>query len=99
MVVDHQAVLGTVVLSDLILRDPQAPLSQIVDPGHIPTISWATTVRGAAAAMVTHGVDALPIVDDSMPRIEGAPARSALQGLITVTDLLRALRDSPPIVD
>jgi len=87
VIVENAKLRGTVSLRDLLLVDAQKPVADaLVDPA--PRATWSQTVREVAAAMQRQDLDAMPLVDD-----DDVP-----EGIVTVTDLLRALRNTPSIV-
>jgi CBS domain-containing protein len=70
------------------LLDPPA-VNALIRLGHNPRVESGDTVRRAADAMTTHGVDGLPVVDE----------HGALVGLVTARDMVAALagRSEPDV--
>ncbi len=83
VVVKDGKLRGTVSLRDLLLVDARSPVADSL-PETPPKASWSATIREVAAQMRDQDLDALPLVDD-----DDVP-----DGIVTVTDLLRALRSS-----
>ncbi|MEN0062087.1 MAG: CBS domain-containing protein [Myxococcota bacterium] len=88
VVIDDSGCLqGVASLRALLVTDARGPVASTL-PTPAPQGPWTLTIRDAAALMERLDIDALPIVND-----EGAP-----EGLVTVTDLLRALRSTAEVV-
>ena len=87
VIVEDDKLRGTVSLRDLLLVDARLLVGQTL-PDPPPRASWNATLREIASTMQRLDLDAIALVDD-----DGVP-----DGIVTVTDLLRALRSTPKIV-
>jgi len=87
VVVREGKLRGTASLRDLLLADARSPVQDTL-PDPAPKAAWSDSIREVAVAMRDQDLDAMAIVgDDDVP-----------DGIVTVTDLLRALRSTPSIV-
>ena len=78
---------GVLSLHEVMLaRDPRAPLAALLPEASQVAVRWDQPLTEAAQAMMRADVDAVAVLDS---------ASAAVEGLLTVTDLLRALRASP----
>lgn len=87
VVVQDGKLRGTASLRDLLLLDARQPLAERL-PQPAPRASWTQSIREVATEMHRLDVDALPLIDDD----------EVPDGIVTVTDLLRALRSTPSVV-
>ncbi|MEM6926354.1 MAG: CBS domain-containing protein [Myxococcota bacterium] len=87
VVVDDGRLRGTLALRDLLLADARAAVTTLL-PEEVRHATWAATIQDVATIMERHDLDAMPLVDDDQ----------VPDGIVTVTDLLRALRSTPSLV-
>lgn len=87
VVVDGERLLGTASLRDLLLTDTRRAVGETLAE-EAARGEWSQTLREIAMAMHERDLDAMPLVDD----------HGVADGIVTVTDLLRALRSTPSLV-
>ncbi len=94
LVTDEEALAGLLTKLDLVAApDPEAPLGAQLDSDGPEVVSWGTPVAEAARRMGQRGLDAVVVVADA-----DGPGSRVAEGLVTVTDLLRALRLAPALI-
>ena len=88
VVTSGQTLLGVVSMVDLLIAlDPRAPLSGVLGVAQPVVTAWGASLRSVAETMGEMGVDAVAL--------SSREDRSEADGLVTITDLLRALRLTP----
>jgi acetoin utilization protein AcuB len=80
-VVDHEKLVGVITRADIEQAHPTLPVRQILKPAAPLAVTPETTIARAAALMLDHQIDGLPVVDGA----------GRLVGIITQTDLVRVL--------
>src|SRR6516165_6158822 len=79
---EDQRLLGVVSLKDLVAADPA---KKVVDVMKIKgfKVSEATDLKGIAHLLNTHGIEAIPVVDE----------RGRMKGVVTADDVIEVLRE------
>ncbi|AWN24314.1 CBS domain-containing protein [Deinococcus irradiatisoli] len=85
-VVAQGKLLGLIFARDLEAAPPTSHARDLMHPASV-TVSARTPIERAAALMLEHQIHGLPVVN----------ADNELQGVLTVSDLLRTLVKAPPI--
>lgn len=86
VVVDDDRLAGTASLRDMLLADVRGDLGSLL-PSEPSSAAWGESLRDVAVRMRDADLDAMAIADDGRA-----------EGLVTVTDLVRALRNTSSVV-
>jgi len=79
---ENQTLLGVVALKDLVAADPDKKVRDVMNT-KIYTVTPITDQTEIAHLLTTHGIKAIPVVDDNR----------RMQGIVTADDLIEVLRE------
>ena len=79
---EDQRLLGVVSLKDLVAADPAKKVEDVMKI-KVFKVSEATDLKGIAHLLTTHGIEAIPVVDE----------RGRMKGVVTADDVIEVLRE------